>query len=157
MKYLIVYFSMTGRTRKMAFAIASTLQGVEIQLEELKFEGRNSEYRHDQMVFEAEDLKKYICSSSILDLAEYDQIFFGTPTYGGRPAIIFKVFLDQVKNLAGKEVAVFATGRIMPGNVFTIMQKWIEEKGGKVKNVDFFKGFFTLNPIKATTWVQSFK
>jgi flavodoxin len=155
MKTLLVYFSISGRTRKIAHAIAETLPQANIQVEELKFNGRLSELMVDQNKTGRCDISKFTYNPAILDLTEYDRIFFGTPTYGARPAIAFNTYLENAKNLEGKDWFCFATGRIMPGKIFELMRQEIEKTGGKLNSAKYFKGFFRLGTEKAIIWARS--
>jgi flavodoxin len=151
MKYLIIYFSQTGRTKKAAEIIATTLSQNEIQLEQILFQGMPSDLR-PTITLRKEDIS---FNPSIMDLAQYDKVIFGTPVYGAQPAPVFKPFLEQCKNVEGKEWILFATGRIMLGMAFKIMEEEICKKGGKVIKSQYFKGFFKLNYDKVKVFGQS--
>ena len=85
MKYLIVYDSTYGNTEKIARAIGAALTG------EVK-------------VQKAGDV-------NIAELASYDLLVIGSPTYGGRPMPTVADFLGKIPDDAvkGKNVAAFDT------------------------------------------------
>lgn len=106
-KAMIVYFSKTGHTKKMAETIAEGLraENVEVQINEV---GR----------------------ASVNDLASADAIILGSPTYYGTMAAEMKAFLDaSVKyhgKLAGKIGGAFTSSGILGGGnetaVLSILQ-----------------------------------
>lgn len=88
-KILIVYYSHTGNTEKMANAItegARSIQGVEVELK-----------RH----------------ASTWDLADFDAILIGAPTYQHRMTNNISKFLEEIAfqnvNLKGKIGAAFGS------------------------------------------------
>ncbi len=156
MKNLIVFFSMGGRTRRVAQAIAAELRNAEVQLEEIKYNGGSAtKLVKEQAAVVKGDLSHFTFTHEILDLAPYDRVFFGTPTYGGAPAPTFTGFLENCKNVTGKDWVLFATCRFMGAKVFSIMRGVIEQKGGKVVAQQMFKGFFKINLQKAQAFGQS--
>jgi len=95
-KALVLYYSRTGTTQKMAETIA----------EELKTQGL------------AADLKK-IDDILVAELLDYDCILIGTPTYYGQMAAeVKKLFDDSVKfhgRLAGKVGGAFSSSANVAG------------------------------------------
>ena len=85
MKYLIVYDSTYGNTEKIARAIGAALTG-------------------DVKVQKAGEV-------NIAELASYDLLVIGSPTYGGRPMPTVADFLGKIPDDAvkGKNVAAFDT------------------------------------------------
>ncbi len=156
MKILIVFFSMTGRTRQVAQAIAAELRTAEVQVEEIKYNGGStSKLGREQAAVVKGDMSHFTFKQDILDLAPYDRVFFGTPTYGGSPAPTFRGFLENCKNVTGKEWVLFATCRFVGGKNLNTMRGVIEQKGGKVVAQQMFKGFFKINLQKAQAFGQS--
>ncbi len=156
MKILIVFFSMSGRTRRVAQAIAAALRTAEVQIEEIKYNGTSAtKLVKEQAVVMKGNLSHFTFKQEILDLAPYDRVFFGTPTYGGAPAPTFQGFLENCKNVTGKEWVLFATCRFMGGKNLSTMRGAIEQKGGKVVAQQMFKGFFKINLQKAQAFGQS--
>ena len=95
-KILIIYFSQTGNTEKMAYSVAEGVreEGVEPQV-------------------------KKVQEASVDDLLDVDGIVIGSPTYFGTMAAEIKSFLDQsvvqFKRLAGKVGGAFASSALLGG------------------------------------------
>jgi len=95
-KILIIYFSETGNTEKMAHSVAEGLreEGVEPQV-------------------------KKVQEASVDDLLAVDGIIIGSPTYFGTMAAEMKLFLDKsvvhYKRLAGKVGGAFASSALLGG------------------------------------------
>ena len=105
MKVLIAYFSLTGKTEKMAEYVA----------EGVRFSGKQAV------------LKKISEIKSANDLADYDGYIFGSPTYHRDMAEPMKTFLFLAKkaNLEGKLAGAFGSythSGDAPAIIFDTMQ-----------------------------------
>lgn len=149
MNVIFVYFSHSGRTKKVAEAIASSLKDENVQLEALQFHGKLFELMAVQEAMINGDLSKLVYDEKILDVSPYDLICIGAPVYGGRPAAAFNAYVKAVKNLDGKNVVIFSTCFAMAGKCLAIMKELVESKGGLVSNQMMFKGIFRINLKKA--------
>jgi len=95
-RILIIYFSETGNTEKMAYSVAEGVreEGVEHQI-------------------------KKVQEASVDDLLDVDGIVIGSPTYFGTMAAEIKSFLDKsvvhFKRLAGKVGGAFASSALLGG------------------------------------------
>jgi len=93
---LIIYFSETGNTEKMAHSVAEGVraEGVACQV-------------------------KKVQDASVDDLSEVEGIVIGTPTYFGTMAAEIKAFLDKsvvhFNKLTGKVGGAFATSALLGG------------------------------------------
>lgn len=109
MKALVVYYSFSGTTRRMAEAIA---QETGADLAEIRpktsIETRDDINRLIQArdPFEVEPLDR--------NLGDYDLILMGTPVWAFNPAMPFKSFLKQAA-LKGKMVAPFCCCQLFCG------------------------------------------
>jgi len=102
MKSLVVYYSETGNTEKVAKAITAAIAGDIKRIEETK-PG---------------------------ELADYDLIFIGTPVHGSRPAKKIEDFLDELPELSGKKAAAFCTTHLWGDKTtFGIIKEKVEKKG----------------------------
>jgi len=102
-KILIVYYSKTGNTEKMAYAVEEGVKGEGIEVE----------------VQKAEDTK-------VDDLLEYEGMIAGSPTYFGLPAAeLVKLFDESVTHygkLEGKVGGAFSSSGVLGGgNETTVM------------------------------------
>ncbi|MGD2247145.1 MAG: NAD(P)H-dependent oxidoreductase [Candidatus Methanofastidiosia archaeon] len=106
MKTLVVYYSRTGHTKKVAKAIADTLSS---DIEEI-VDGQNrsgpigflrSGYQaYRKSLIDIKDLKK--------DVSEYDVVIIGTPVWAGTVSSPVRTFLHIYKDYFNK-VAFFST------------------------------------------------
>ena len=105
MKTLVIYFSLTGNTRKVARAI---------------HEGINQRTgRCDITTFKKTDVSR---------LAEYDVLVLGSPVWGGVPPNVVQ-FIDTMPHLGGKHCAVFCTHGASPERFFPLIFSCLEKKG----------------------------
>lgn len=99
MKAIVVYYSRTGNTRKIASAIAEEIEA---------------------KLTRAEDAG---------DVGTFDLICVGTPVYGGGPAGPIKRYLYNLPELKGKRVVCFCTRAIMGGRrTIRFMKNALEAK-----------------------------
>ena len=102
MKSLIIYYSETGNTEKVAKAIALAIAGEVKRVEEVKPD----------------------------ELTDYDLIFIGTPVHGSRPAKKIGDFIDSLPQLSGKKAAAFCTMHIGGDKMtFRTIKEKLEKKG----------------------------
>ncbi|MHA1188626.1 MAG: flavodoxin family protein [Candidatus Heimdallarchaeota archaeon] len=132
MKALITYFTMGGRTRRAAKAIASSLTNYEVDFFGIECEGNFIERIKMLDKFEKDDFSLVEEGLSNLDAADYDLIVIGMPTYGsGTPNALHEI-LKRMKNLSGKRVVPFTTARFSGGKALEFMISNIEAAGGKI-------------------------
>ena len=102
MKFLVVYYSESGNTEKVAKAIAQAIAGDIKRVEETKPE----------------------------ELADYDLIFIGTPVHGSRPARKIEDFLDDLPELSNRKAAAFCTLHLFGDETtFQIIKEKLEKRG----------------------------
>ena len=106
MKVLIIYFSQSGNTEKIAKKIQNGIvkSGYDCDLEKIK----------------EVNLKSFI---------DYDLIGIGTPTFFFREPINVKLFISRIDDLNGKHCFIFATHGSVIGNIFYYMDEQLRKKG----------------------------
>jgi len=109
LKVLIIYFSQTGSTKKIAEAIQKGI---------LK----------SGNVGDITQIKKV----DINILKSYDLIGIGTPTFYFREPVNVKNFIMHLDKLEGKHCFIFATHGSVIGNTFYYMEEELNKKGLKV-------------------------
>ncbi len=109
MKSIVVYFSQTGNTEKVARSIQSGIQSVTGQCDIVRLK-----------------------EAKVDDLAKYDLIGFGAPAFGLLEPGNVAVFLKGTSPLSGKNCFIFATHGGHPGNIFPSMAEKLERAGLKV-------------------------
>jgi flavodoxin len=160
MKALIVYFTMGGRTKKTAQAIASVLTNYELSYFPIELTGKFIEKIKMLDKFENKDFSLIEDDLKSLDVLLYDLIIFGMPTYGNFPPKVFDEILARMKNLSGKNVIVFNTARLTGGKTLLYMKAKVEEAGAQVISESKFRKFFwigTKNAIKFGEHINDLK
>lgn len=132
MKALITYFTMSGRTKKTAEAIASALKNYDISYFPMELKGKFIEKIKQLDQFENNDFSAIETGLDTLDAANYDLIIIGMPTYGDKPPKAFEEVIDRMKNFSGKRVIVFNTARFSGRKSLDYMKTKVEEKGTQV-------------------------
>jgi len=130
MKSLVVYYSLTGKTRLVAEAIAEALNATLVQIEERRpipfpFVYLSGGFR----AFTNRGSK--ICPIDV-DLKQYERIFIGSPIWASRPTPAINSFIYQT-NFEGRSVIPFFTmgGDDSKKALANITAK-IEKRQGKV-------------------------
>ena len=154
MKILILYFSLGGRTKKVAESIAGGLNSSDVSIEQFKYTKKSRTYLSEQNEVMKGDFSNFKYNEKIKDLISYDLILFGSPTHGGRPATVFNGYFEYAQNVDGKNFIVFNTCRFSIGKTLEIMQAAIEQKGGSVVKKRAFKGFFKIKMSKVDKFVE---
>ena len=102
MKSIVIYYSKTGNTAKIATAIA---EGIGAKLREVE---------------------------ELIDLKEFNLICIGTPVYSFAPAKKIKNFLKKLPSLKGKKVAGFCTFHWIGAKfTINYIRKIVEKKGAQ--------------------------
>jgi len=151
MKILIIYFTMSGRTKKTAEAIASALNNHEVSYLPIELTGKFVEKIKKLDKFENNDYSEIESQISTLDASNYGLLIIGMPTYGNFPPKIFNEILRRLSNLNEKMVVIFNTARFTGGKCLEFMKEKVEEVGGRVIDQSKFRRLFwigTKNAIK---------
>jgi flavodoxin len=157
MKILVIYFTMSGRTKKTAEAIASALSNHEVRYLPLELTGKFIEKIKKLDKFENNDYSEIESQISTLNAANYGLIIIGMPTYGNFPPKIYNEILRRLDNLNGKMVVVFNTARFSGGKCLEFMKEKIEEVGGRIIGQSKFRKLLwigTKNAIKFGTQIS---
>ncbi|NWF78079.1 MAG: flavodoxin [Chloroflexi bacterium] len=143
MKSLVVYYSLTGKTKLVAQVIAEALNATLVEIQETK------PRRLGPLVYVVGSFAALMNKGSKINpvnvnLKEYDRIFIGSPTWASRPAPAVNSFIYQT-NFEGRSVIPFFTmgGEDATKAVANITAK-IEKSGGKVA------GSFAIASYKAS-------
>ena len=149
MKALIVYYTMSGRTKKTAHAIASALMNYEVTFVPIELPGNFFQRIQVFDDFEKGNFSLIENELNSLDAANFDLIFFGMPTYGNKPPGTFHEIMKRMKNFSGKKVIIFTTARFTGKGTLEYMKEKIEAVGAQVINQHNFKRFFWIGKKKA--------
>ncbi|MFX1500876.1 MAG: flavodoxin family protein [Promethearchaeota archaeon] len=151
MKSLIIYFTMGGRTKKTAEAIASSLSNYEVSYFPIELTGKFIEKIKKLDKFMNNDFSEIETELSTLNASEYELILIGMPTYGNFPPKVFDEILVRMENLSEKRVIVFNTARFTGGKALEYMKTKVEELGAHVIDQAKFRKVFWIgvkNAIK---------
>lgn len=132
MKILIAYFTMGGRTKKTAEAIASALATHEVSFFPIEIIGKFIEKIKMLDKFQNKDFSTIETELNTLHAVSYDLIMVGMPTYGNFPPKAFDEILERMGNLSGKKAIVFNTARFSGGKALEYMKTKVEEVGAEV-------------------------
>jgi len=150
MKALVVYYTMGGRTKKTARAIAGALTNYEVIYFPVELTGKFIERIKQFDRFEKGDFSTIEPGLSNLDAAEYDLIVFGMPTYGSNPPGTFNEIIKRMTNLNGKKVVIFTTARFSGKKALEYMKEKIEANEGQITFQANFRRLFYLGVRKST-------
>ena len=129
MKALIVYYTMSGRTKKTAHAIASSLSKYEVTFVPIELPGNFFQRIQVFDDFEKGNFSLIEDELNSLDAISYELVFFGMPTYGNKPPGTFEEIMKRMKNFNGKKVVIFTTARFTGKGTLEYMKEKIEATG----------------------------
>lgn len=131
MKALVVYYSLTGKTRLVASAIAEALNGTLVEITETRPRKPGGlVYLTGSFAALANRASKI--NHVDVDLKQYDKVFIGSPVWASRPVPAINSFIYRT-DFAGRSVVPFFTmGGDNPKAVLTNMTAKIEKSHGKV-------------------------
>jgi flavodoxin/Fe-S-cluster-containing hydrogenase component 2 len=109
MKTVVIYFSQTGNTRRVAKAIRDSIRKVNAQCDMIKLE-----------------------ETSVPALVGYDLLGIGCPSFAREEPVNVSRFIRRMKPLRGKLSFVFATHGGHPGDVLPSMAGRLRRQGLKV-------------------------
>jgi flavodoxin len=121
MNACVLYFSLTGNTRKFAETISDSLK--------------------IQAVYD-------ITTTEPSVIADYDVIIFGTPVHGFNPSKESIYFVKNLPKGNGKKTILFCTYRLWKGRVFGKLKNELKKKGYSTvlcvsaKGKEFSKEYF---------------
>lgn len=138
MKTLVVYFSQTGNTEKIARKAAEAT-GADIELLETVTPYTGN---YQKIVSDAQDEVERDFQRPIKPLKhnikDYDRIIVGTPTWWYKMSSPVLTFLST-NDFKGKVVVPFMTNAGWPGTVIKDMTRVAEKNGAKVDDAHEFK------------------
>ncbi|NPV14047.1 hypothetical protein HPY86_03840 [candidate division WOR-3 bacterium] len=124
MKCLVVYFSWSGITAKVARDLAEALKG---DLEEIKC----NEYKSLFSVFwYGLFLRKRPLTLKPLKFnpGDYDLVIIGAPTWAGRPPLPVKVYLDRYQNQLPRAAFFSTSADPREQKVLSTLEEWSGKK-----------------------------
>lgn len=117
MKKLVVYYSYTGNTRKIASIIKEKLNCDVLELEPLTPFSEDYDEVVDEYQNNSIDNKEVAIKDINVDLNNYDEIIIGTPVWWYTISPVVVTFLKKY-DLSGKKIYPFATNAGWLGKTF---------------------------------------
>ena len=157
MKKIVVYFSYSGNTKMIAEKIGTALGCDTLEIKTVKPYSPD----YNTVVNEEEGLAKSDKTPEIekfnVNLAEYDTVIIGTPTWWYRPAPAIRAFLKE-NDLSGKTVIPFATNAGWVGNTLKEIEALCPNSNVEnEKNIVFNSNRLKTSEKEVNNWVKSLK
>jgi flavodoxin len=111
MKSLVVFYSLTGKTKLVSKAIAEELNATLVEIEEMKSR-KPGFLTYLTGGFASVTNRESAINPIDIDLKQYDRLFIGSPIWASRPTPAINSFIYKT-NFEGKNVVPFFT---MGGN-----------------------------------------
>ena len=127
-KTLIIYYSETGTTEKVANSLADTIKKTGTTLDIVKVtpkEAHNQETMQDVVKKQFEDKLYPEINAIDKNIADYDLIIVATPAWFGQPAQPLIGYLES-QDFTGKKVAVYSTFGNNAGDVLKNTESYIK-------------------------------
>jgi flavodoxin len=132
MKSIIIYYSYSGNTRKVAHILAECLgKPQEVKTHELRAQDESSNFFGQCRRAFWHKIAKI--EPVNFELNQFDRICLGTPVWAFGPAPAVNAFLEQCKGVTDKDILLFTTYGSGTGNNRCIdyMQRALIGKGAK--------------------------
>lgn len=157
-KKLIIYFSYTGNTRKIANIIKDKLNCDILELQPV------IPYSTDyQTVVDEEQRMEGVnhmpeIQEINIDLASYDTIIIGTPVWWYREAPVIRTFLNK-HDLSNKNIYLFATNAGWLGKTFIELKKLCKGNVISTQNIVFksYSDKLITSTNEIDSWIKSIK
>ncbi|MDO5089893.1 MAG: flavodoxin [Leptotrichiaceae bacterium] len=156
-KVLVVYYSLTGSTEKVAKMIQEKLGADILKIETEKPYNTSSIPKLEALVKKQMANKEKIAIKKInKDLSEYDTIIIGTPAWFSEVALPVQTYLSG-QDLSGKTVTIFTTYGGTYGSLLADFEKSVKAK--EVKKGIAFSGRQVKKGIEKELdmWIKTLK
>lgn len=132
MKTVILYYSRTRKTAKVAKTLAEEIQADSTEIVDLK--DRMGVVNYLGSSVDALRENKTDIKPESFDLSEYGLVYIGTPTWAAKPAPAIVTMIDRC-DFKGKDVILFSTMGSSGGKkAIERMREKIEARGGRMVN-----------------------
>ena len=154
MKSIIIYFSLTGNTEKLARLIRKSLSKRDIDVEELRLKGGEGNFIKESL--SALFSRKILIEKK--ELKKYNLIFLGSPVWAFSPVPAIVSFVKNVENLSEKKVFLFFTYGSGTGRrrAERVLRNLVEDRGGEVISTIQIKGRLMKMPERVEERVKFF-
>ena len=144
MNVLIVYYSKTGSTEKVALTLQETLleKGFKVRLSKILPKKELKAYQYKK------NGKELGLKIPVSDIHTFDLVVVGTPVWSFCPTPIILSYLRSLEEVKGKKFALFATCTALPGTTIQRMGNILTTKGAKVLDSVTIRSVFALDKKK---------
>lgn len=130
MKTIILFYSRSRKTALVARTLADEVNADILEVTDLN--NRNGPLNYLKASVDAFRENKTLINPATVDLADYDLVYIGSPTWASKPAPAIITLIDAC-NFQGKDVILFATmGSSGSQKVIERMREKIEPRGGRM-------------------------
>ncbi|GAB4313530.1 MAG: flavodoxin [Methanobacteriaceae archaeon] len=130
MNTIVLYYSRSKKTAKVAETIADTISADIVRIKDTK--DRSGPINYLKASIDALREDKTDIEPSRVDLTKYGLVYIGTPTWAGKPAPAIITLIDS-NDFRGKDVILFATMGSQGGkNVIERMREKVEARGARM-------------------------
>lgn len=137
MRYIVIYYSLTGKTELIAKIIAAKLSaGIEqittekpVNLQDFTKVGLSNLFLIHSII----SRKKLKINQPVYNAQDFDRIIILTPVWMNNPAPTINSYIES-QNFMNREIVLVATvaGNGNAQNAFSVMNSAIRKKGGRV-------------------------
>jgi flavodoxin len=143
MKSLVVYYSLTGKTRLVAQTIAEDLSATLVEITEVK-PRRLGTFIYLIGGFGAMTNRGSNINPMDVELKQYERIFIGSPIWASRPVPAVNSFIYHADFKGGNVIPFFSMGGTTAAKALANITTKIERRQGKVA------GSFAITSYKAS-------
>ena len=155
-KKLVVFFSYTGNTKKIAQSIQKKLNCDILEIKPVKPYSTDYQTVVDEEQNNESSKKKPEIQSIDKDLSQYDEIIVGSPVWWYTIAPVIRTFLSE-NDLKGKIIKPFATNAGWLGRTFQEIEKLCpDSKVEKGMNIVFesYSDNLVTSPDEIDKWIE---
>lgn len=155
-KKLVVFFSYTGNTKKIAESIQKKLNCDILEIKPVKPYSTDYQTVVDEEQNNESSKKKPEIQSIDKDLSQYDEIIVGSPVWWYTIAPVIRTFLSE-NDLKGKIIKPFATNAGWLGRTFQEIEKLCpDSKVEKGMNIVFesYSNNLVTSPDEIDKWIE---
>lgn len=155
-KKLVVFFSYTGNTKKIAESIQKKLNCDILEIKPVKPYSTDYKTVVDEEQNNESSKKKPEIQSIDKDLSQYDEIIVGSPVWWYTIAPVIRTFLSE-NDLKGKIIKPFATNAGWLGRTFQEIEKLCpDSKVEKGMNIVFesYSDNLVTSPDEIDKWIE---
>lgn len=155
-KKIVVFFSYTGNTKKIAESIQKKLNCDILEIKPVKPYSTDYQTVVDEEQNNESSKKKPEIQSINKDLSQYDEIIVGSPVWWYTIAPVIRTFLSE-NDLKGKIIKPFATNAGWLGRTFQEIEKLCpDSKVEKGMNIVFesYSDNLVTSPDEIDKWIE---